>query len=80
MFPSNYWVSPGELKALIKLITSKIAEEVKIVFRKGALPGVAHPFFILIRFILSVNIVGLLPYSLTVSAHIVFVISLSIPA
>lgn len=75
LLPEPYWYTPRKTLYIINIIIKKIINEVIIHLKKS------EPSIIIIRlfiFILINNLIGLLPYVFTASAHLVFSLRLAL--
>lgn len=78
IIPPIYWTTPSRITILFILLYYKLYTEFKITIRKpnAKINLIIISIFI---FILTNNIIGLLPYVFTSSSHIVYSLSLSLP-
>lgn len=78
LIPITYWILPNRLNIILNLITMKLNNEFKTLIgpnRKGITLIIISIFI----FILTNNIIGLLPYIFTRSRHLVFTLTIALP-
>nr|YP_009485634.1 ATP synthase F0 subunit 6 [Tapeinus singularis]AVZ00770.1 ATP synthase F0 subunit 6 [Tapeinus singularis] len=78
LIPSMFWMTPSRYTSLIKMIYMKLHQEFKMLLGKNT-QGMTIIFISLFMFILTNNMMGLLPYIFTSSSHLVYTMSLALP-
>nr|YP_009472886.1 ATP synthase F0 subunit 6 [Acanthaspis ruficeps]AST10090.1 ATP synthase F0 subunit 6 [Acanthaspis ruficeps] len=78
MIPSSFWLIQSRFSSLIKLIYKKLHQEFKMLLGPNTM-GFSIMFISLFAFILTNNMMGLLPYVFTSSSHLTYTLSLAIP-
>nr|YP_009485608.1 ATP synthase F0 subunit 6 [Acanthaspis cincticrus]AVZ00744.1 ATP synthase F0 subunit 6 [Acanthaspis cincticrus] len=78
IIPSTYWLMPSRYSSMIKLVYNKLHQEFKMLLGPNTL-GFSILFISLFMFILTNNMMGLLPYVFTSSSHLVYTLTLALP-
>nr|YP_009654762.1 ATP synthase F0 subunit 6 [Cloresmus pulchellus]QCI09317.1 ATP synthase F0 subunit 6 [Cloresmus pulchellus] len=78
LIPLNYWMLPNRISTLFNLIISKLNNEFKMLMGPNS-KGMTLIMISMFMFILTNNIMGLLPYIFTSSSHLVFTLTMALP-
>nr|QDI93392.1 ATP synthase F0 subunit 6 [Insulaphylus sp. ph6] len=78
IIPSMYWINPSRLNFLFKTLFSSLYNEFKTLLGKKS-QGFNLMIISLFMFILTNNMMGLLPYIFTSSSHLSYTLSLALP-
>nr|YP_009471367.1 ATP synthase F0 subunit 6 [Marphysa tamurai]AVG72590.1 ATP synthase F0 subunit 6 [Marphysa tamurai] len=78
LLTSNYWMTPPSFFWLPQSIMSMAYDQVKRTFsiHLKSLASILCPLFLLI---ISVNLIGMIPYTLSASSHLLFSVTLALP-
>nr|YP_010954466.1 ATP synthase F0 subunit 6 [Lisarda rhypara]WMV02029.1 ATP synthase F0 subunit 6 [Lisarda rhypara] len=76
--PPMFWLLPSRQISMFKLIYNQLHQEFKMLMGPKS-TGFTILFISLFTFILTNNMMGLLPYVFTSSSHLVFTMSLALP-
>lgn len=77
LVPTSFWVSYNRVSFLLKSITIKLHQEIKISLGIIATPGITWFTISLFIIIAIINYIGLIPYVFTPSSHLSFTLRLS---
>nr|YP_010430489.1 ATP synthase F0 subunit 6 [Notobitus montanus]USS57986.1 ATP synthase F0 subunit 6 [Notobitus montanus] len=78
LIPLSYWMLPNRLNILFNSITMKLNNEFKMLMGHNS-KGMTLIMISMFMFILTNNIMGLLPYIFTSSSHLVFTLTMALP-
>uniref|UniRef100_A0AAU7YTY8 ATP synthase subunit a n=1 Tax=Rhopalus tibetanus TaxID=3151528 RepID=A0AAU7YTY8_9HEMI len=78
LIPVMYWNLPNRMNLMLNLLTLKLNEEFKTLMGHNY-KGMTLMMISLFLFILTNNIMGLLPYIFTSSSHLVFTLTMALP-
>nr|ATV81523.1 ATP synthase F0 subunit 6 [Cosmoscarta sp. TS-2017] len=78
MIPMMYWIMPSRFLIMNLIIIEKLYNELKMLMG-NKYTGNSILFITMFFFILTNNMMGLLPYIFTSSSHLVFTLSLALP-
>nr|YP_010692656.1 ATP synthase F0 subunit 6 [Notobitus meleagris]WBV80531.1 ATP synthase F0 subunit 6 [Notobitus meleagris] len=78
LIPLTYWMLPNRLNIMLNLITMKLNNEFKTLMGPNS-KGMTLIMISMFMFILTNNIMGLLPYIFTSSSHLVFTLTMALP-
>nr|AJE26412.1 ATP synthase F0 subunit 6 [Cosmoscarta bispecularis]AZL35832.1 ATP synthase F0 subunit 6 [Cosmoscarta bispecularis]QHR79672.1 ATP synthase F0 subunit 6 [Cosmoscarta dorsimacula] len=78
MIPMMYWIMPSRFLVINLIIIEKLYNELKMLMG-NKYTGNSILFITMFFFILTNNMMGLLPYIFTSSSHLVFTLSLALP-
>nr|YP_009485764.1 ATP synthase F0 subunit 6 [Urostylis flavoannulata]AVZ00900.1 ATP synthase F0 subunit 6 [Urostylis flavoannulata] len=78
ILPINFWILPNRMSSFINIILNNLFNEFKMLLgNKGS--GIPLIMITLFMFILTNNMMGLLPYIFTSSSHMTFTLTLALP-
>nr|ACJ69434.1 ATP synthase F0 subunit 6 [Sigara septemlineata] len=78
ILPMPYWMMSNRINILFKNIVMTLHMEFKLLMNMNSM-GLTTLFIALFMFILTNNMMGLLPYIFTSSSHMAFTLSLALP-
>nr|QDI93379.1 ATP synthase F0 subunit 6 [Quernocoris caliginosus] len=78
IIPSMYWIIPSRMNFLFKMLFNGLYNEFKTLMGKKS-QGLNLMIISLFMFILTNNMMGLLPYIFTSSSHLSYTLSLALP-
>nr|QDI93756.1 ATP synthase F0 subunit 6 [Rubellomiris bispinosus] len=78
IIPSMYWIIPSRMNIMFKMLFNSLYNEFKTLLGKKS-QGFNLMIISLFMFILTNNIMGLLPYIFTSSSHLSYTLSLALP-
>jgi len=74
-----YWVTPNNSNIILSKIIISLHKEIKTTLGKAVPVGTTIFLVSILIIILSINVIGLLPYIFTASRHISFTLALALP-
>nr|NP_542472.1 ATP synthase F0 subunit 6 [Narceus annularus]AAL18206.1 ATP synthase F0 subunit 6 [Narceus annularus] len=77
--PPLYWLIPSKLSSLLISLTSSLKKELSTLLGPSYFTSSPLILITLFLFILTNNILGLVPYIFTASSHLSFTLSLAVP-
>nr|QDI93366.1 ATP synthase F0 subunit 6 [Rubeospineus bicorniger] len=78
IIPSMYWITPGRMNLMFKMLFNSLYNEFKTLMGQKS-QGFNLMIISLFMFILTNNMMGLLPYIFTSSSHLSYTLSLALP-
>nr|AVJ52303.1 ATP synthase F0 subunit 6 [Acantholomidea porosa] len=78
IIPMSYWMLPNRMNMMLSMVLNKLNEEFKMLLGNMN-KGMTLLMITMFMFILTNNIMGLMPYVFTSSSHLVFTMTLALP-
>nr|YP_010736677.1 ATP synthase F0 subunit 6 [Urochelellus acutihumeralis]WEM32430.1 ATP synthase F0 subunit 6 [Urochelellus acutihumeralis] len=78
MMPLKFWTLPNRIMLIMKTIMTKLHLEFKMLLKSES-KGLSLMMITIFMFILTNNVMGLLPYIFTSSSHLIYTLSLALP-
>nr|YP_002970713.1 ATP synthase F0 subunit 6 [Enithares tibialis]ACJ69539.1 ATP synthase F0 subunit 6 [Enithares tibialis] len=77
LLPTSFWILPNRYTMMMNMLYKKMHEEFKMLMKSSK--GFTIMFMGMFMFILTNNMMGLLPYIFTSSSHMTFTLTMALP-